>query len=99
SERLLKVAIEREPLGVAKQLGYEVHRLSPKDIVDKDDYARGYRYRLSKADPRQPYPQIIMARNEGEVATFLKRQIEGNPIPEEVPAVPEVRRIGVLLWD
>jgi len=81
-ERLLKVAIEREPLRVAKQLGYEVHRLSPKDVVDKDDYARGYRYRLSKADPTQPYPQIVMARNEGEVAIFLKKQVEGgNPMP------------------
>ncbi|MBA7465863.1 hypothetical protein ES707_01035 [subsurface metagenome] len=76
---LLKVAIEREPLRVAKQWGYEVHRLSPKDIVDKDDYARGYRYRLSKADPTQPYPRIVMARNEGEVAAFLKKKIEGNP--------------------
>lgn len=79
-EMLLKVVIEHEPLRVAKQWGYEVHRLSPTDIVDKEDYARGYRYRLSKADPTQPYPQIVMARNEGEVATFLKRQIEGgNP--------------------
>lgn len=79
-KRLLKVAIEREPLRVAKQLGYEIHRLSPKDIVDKDDYARGYRYRLSKTDPTQPYPQIVMARSESEVATFLKGQIEGNPV-------------------
>lgn len=77
---LLKVSIERAPLRVAKQLGYEVHRLSPTDIVDKADYASGFRFRLSKAVPNQPYPQIVMARSEGEVATFLKRQTEaGNP--------------------
>lgn len=82
-KRLLKVAIEREPLKIARQLGYEVHRLSATDIVDKADYASGFRFRLSKGVPNQPYPQIIMARSEGEVATFLKRQIEGNPITTE----------------
>lgn len=87
---LLKVAIEREPLKVARQLGYEVHRLSPTDIVDKADYASGFRFRLSKAVQNQPYPQIVMARSEGEVVTFLKRQTEvENPGGSPVPTGPD----------
>lgn len=76
----MKVAIERDPIKVARQWGYEVTRLSPKDVVDKADYERGYRFRLSRAEPTQPYPRIIMARNESEIAAFLKREIGDNPV-------------------
>lgn len=85
NERLLKVAIDREPLKVAREMGYDVHRLSPKDIVDKGDYEAGFRFRLSKPVPSQPFPEIVMARSQDEIATFLKGKIGA-----EKPIVPEL---------
>ncbi len=89
-KKLVEVAIERRPLEMAKQFGYDVHRLSPKDIVDKGDYIRGYRFRLSKAKPGEFIPEVILARSEEEVSTFLKvRELpgyhskEGNPMEIE----------------
>ena len=83
---LQKAAIERDPIGAAKKFNYEVTRLSPKDVVDKADYEKGYRFRILKPAPGQPYPEVILARSEGEIAAFLKREIAGDPNGEEAPS-------------
>jgi len=94
---LLKAAIDRDPIGAAKQFNYEVTQLSPKDVVDKADYEKGYRFRILKPVPGQPYPEVILARSEGEIAAFLKREIAGNPDGEEAPSGEELkRRLGHL---
>ena len=73
--KLLEIAINREPIKVARQYGYDVHRLSFKDVVDKADYIEGYRFRILKTVEGKPYPDMFMARNEKEIAVFLKRDI------------------------
>ncbi len=87
--RLLEVAITREPIQVARQKGYEVQRLSAKDIVDKGDYAEGYRFRVLKTVEGKPFPDIFMARNEKDISEFLKRELIPKP-----PAVEEVKLGG-----
>jgi len=69
--------IEHDPIKAARGMGYAVTRLSLRNIVDREDYAQGYRFRLTKKVSGEVIPEIVMARNEAEIATFLKRKLAG----------------------
>ena len=80
-EQLQVLTIKRNPVETGRKLGYDIHKLSPKDVVDKGDYAEGYRYRIGT------YPNIFMARNEEEIADYILGQARRIPV---TPAVSEM---------
>ncbi len=84
-EQLQVALIKRDPVGTGRNLGYDIHKLSPRNSVDKGDYADGYRYRIGT------YPNIFMARNEKEVADYILKQARGIPIIPEVPVTGAVK--------
>lgn len=84
-EQLQAFAIKRDPIGVGRKLGYDIHKLSPKDSIDRGDYEEGYRYRVSSPSKTKPYPDIFMARTEKEISDYIlskARRIEVTPAPE-----------------